>query len=68
MATQTDEELLRQQWNPETLGRYEGQWIAFRDGVISSHQELAVLSERYLGDIREKRGPLFAFVSFRLRA
>lgn len=68
MATDADEDLLRTQWNPEDLGRYEGQWIAFREGVIGSHESLYALSEPYLNAIREGNGPLFAFVTFKTRA
>ena len=68
MATDADENLLRSQWNPEVLGEYEGQWIAFRDGVLGSRKSLYELSEPYMSAIREGNGPLFAFVTFKVRA
>ena len=70
MATNADENSLRSQWNPEVLGDYEGQWIAFRQdvGVLESHRSLYELSEPYRDAIREGDGPLFAFVTFKVRA
>jgi hypothetical protein len=68
MATDIDERLLRSVWSRENLGNYEGRWIAFRDGVIGSNESLPNLAEPYLKDIREGDGPLFAFVSFQVRA
>jgi len=69
MATDRDEALLWSQWNRESLGHYEGKWIAFREGSdIESHESLDALSERYSGQIREGTGPIFAFVTFKIRA
>ncbi len=69
MATEADEAMLRDVWNPETLGHYEGQWIAFRNGeVLQSSPDLGEVSEGYLGEIHEGNGPLFAFVTFLARA
>lgn len=68
MATEQDEELLWKKWNREDLGEYEGKWIAFRGEVLESHESLEALSESYSRDIEEGNGPLFAFVSFEIRA
>jgi hypothetical protein len=69
MATDADENFLWNQWDPEVLGKYEGQWIAFQDGrVLESHESLSELSERYMNAIPEGNGPLFAFVTFKVRA
>lgn len=50
-------------WSAERLGIYEGQWIAWTGDVIDQSNELAVLLARF----RDER-PLFAFVSFKVRA
>lgn len=68
MASSIDEELLRKQWNREALGEYEGRWIAFRGGVLSSHESLYTLTEEYLEDMANHRSPIFAFVTFEVRA
>lgn len=69
MATEADEAMLREQWSLDRLGPYEGQWIAFRNNeVLLSSPNFGVLSERYLDEIFEGNGPLFAYVTFKVRA
>lgn len=56
-------------WSEEFLGAYEGSWIAFQDGVVmDSDQSLEKLSRKYKEQIREGIGPVFAFVTFGIRA
>jgi hypothetical protein len=65
MATELDEEMLLRIWNRKDLGEYEGRWIAFREGrILASQEYLSALSERFLDEIRDENGPLFAFVTF----
>jgi len=68
MATENDEAMLRRIWNRENLGKYEGQWIAFRERVLASDENFAVVSDKYVHEIREGKGPLFAYVTFQVRA
>ncbi len=68
MATEEDASALRRQWNPDTLGRYEGEWIAFRGKVRANHPRLDYLLEQFAGEIREGSGPIFAYVTFAVRA
>ena len=68
MATENDEAMLRRIWNRETLGKYEGQWIAFREGVLASNENLLIVSEPYLSEIHDGEGPLLAYVTFLVRA
>lgn len=65
MAESEDARRLRVMWNRDALKEYEGKWIAFREGrVEASEVSHEVLLSRYLDDIKERRGPLFAFVYF----
>lgn len=68
MATEADENALRRIWNRETLGQYEGKWIAFRERVLASDEDLLIVSEQFTSQMREGDGPLFAFVTFQVRA
>lgn len=67
MAIRKDEDLLLSQWNPNQLGQYEGQWIAFRGQVIGNSESLYALAKDFLEEINEGNGPLFAYVSFKVR-
>lgn len=62
-----NEAALRTLWNPDDLGHYEGQWIAFQQGVLESSESLPRLIEQ-LSSRDEAGDPIFAFVTFRLRA
>ena len=65
MANLQDAEQLRNIWDPEHLGTYEGKWIAFRKGQVENNSpRLAVLADKYATDIQQDNGPLFAFVTF----
>lgn len=68
MATSEDEASLLAVWNKESLGQYEGQWIAWRGGVQMSHAELSAMTNEFRSAIQQGNGPLFAFVSFKVRA
>lgn len=65
MATENDERLLLEIWNPVSLSGYEGDWIAFRDGrILMSSETFEGVSDEFRGEIQEGAAPLFAFVSF----
>lgn len=65
MATHEDAVLLQRKWNPEELGRYQSAWIAFRDGkVLDASENIDELFERFEDDMRERRGPIIAYVDF----
>ncbi|BCG84460.1 MULTISPECIES: hypothetical protein [unclassified Mesorhizobium] len=65
MAESEDARRLRALWNREALSQYEGKWIAFRKGEVeASEASNEVLLSRYLDEIKEHRGPLFAYVYF----
>lgn len=69
MATDLDEAQLRIQWEEGILRIYEGKWIAFQGNeVIDSNLDLGMLSEGYIEEIKEGKGPLFAYVSYLVRA
>jgi hypothetical protein len=64
-----DEDLLRARWSPDGLGQYEGEWIAFREGDVRMHHPaLAPLLQEFRGGIADGRSPIFAFVTFDVRA
>lgn len=65
MATREDAARLHKMWDSEELGRFQGSWIAFRDGeVISASRRLAELLRIYEADFLERRGPIIALVDF----
>jgi hypothetical protein len=68
MANGADEAALRKLWETEKLREFDGKWIAFRQESIRAASELGPLLEEYAGAIREGTAPIFAFVSFDLRA
>lgn len=71
MADARDEALLREIWNPAALGDYEGRWIAFSRGeVVASAEDIFdLLAQRNRSaSIRDDTGPLYAFVTFGIRA
>ena len=65
MADANDAQRLRELWNPDSLGRFEGKWIAFKHGEVSdANANLAELSAGYQTDMANGEGPIFAFVTF----
>ena len=51
---------LREHWDPDFLGRYEGQWIAVLGReVIMAHTSIEALAAETI-----RRRPLYAFVTF----
>lgn len=57
------ERSLIDRWNLDVLGPYENQWIAWQGEVVGYSDDLASLIEEF----RDQQ-PLFAFVSFDVRA
>jgi len=65
MASVDDEASLLKHWDEESLGNYEGKWIAWTDGKVAmSAPRLSALTEEFRGSMQGGNGPLFAFVSF----
>lgn len=65
MATREDAALLQRIWNPEILGQFQNNWIAFRDGdILAFSENVEIIFERFEGDMHERRGPIIAFVDF----
>ena len=61
--------MLREQWNQESLGKYQGQWIAFQNNeILASDADLWTVTEPYLRQMEKGAGPLFAFITFEARA
>lgn len=66
MVESSDAAKLRDNWNEDRLGQYEGRWIAFRNGEVEgANLNLGFLLERYASDIRDGISPIFAFVWFK---
>jgi len=67
MADSNDARQLRQRWTVEQLGSYEGKWIAFQNGEVRGNgTDLANLSSQFANDVPNGKGPLFAFVTFKV--
>jgi hypothetical protein len=68
MADQADKDALRKIWNPESLGPYQGKWIAFRHsfaaGSLPNAPTLGALLSQFDADIKNSKSPIFAFVTF----
>jgi hypothetical protein len=66
--TDDDAAVLRQIWDREYLGGYEGKWIAFRKSYqllqLPVSEDLGQLLSRFSHEIAAGNGPIFAFVTF----